>query len=110
MKGRSVQRPSPVVCTNRTNRTGLTMSADRGRPEVTFQGREDRFYPARRRGRAQRNPSRHRLFVTGFARAQPILQAVGSTRSRMTPTDIGPSRGMGISTQFHRRSSIGSIC
>jgi len=41
------------VGTNRTNRTGLTMSVDRGRPEVTFQGREDRFYPVRKSAFAQ---------------------------------------------------------
>jgi hypothetical protein len=29
--------------TNRTNRTGLTMSVDRGRAEVAFRGRQDRF-------------------------------------------------------------------
>ena len=39
--------------TNRTNRTGLTMSVDRGRPEVIFQGREDRFYPVRKSAFAQ---------------------------------------------------------
>jgi hypothetical protein len=33
-----------VAGTNRTNRTRLPMSVDRGRPEATFQGREDRFY------------------------------------------------------------------
>jgi len=32
---------SPVG-TNRTNRAGLVMSVDRGRPEVAFRGREDR--------------------------------------------------------------------
>jgi hypothetical protein len=36
------------VGTNRTNRAGLTMSVDRGRQEVTFQGRGDRFYPVRK--------------------------------------------------------------
>src|SRR5882757_4568605 len=39
--------------TNRTNRTGLTMSVDRDRPEVTLQGREDRFYPVRKSAFAQ---------------------------------------------------------
>jgi hypothetical protein len=39
--------------TNRTNLTGLTMSVDRRRPEVTFQGREDRFYPVRKSAFAQ---------------------------------------------------------
>jgi hypothetical protein len=33
---------SPIG-TNRTNRAGLTMSVDRGRPEVAFRGRQDRF-------------------------------------------------------------------
>ena len=30
--------------TKRTKRAGLTMSAVRGRPEVAFRGREDRFW------------------------------------------------------------------
>jgi hypothetical protein len=32
-----------AIGTNRTNRTGLTMSVDRGRAEVVFRGRQDRF-------------------------------------------------------------------
>jgi hypothetical protein len=33
---------SPVG-TSRTNRAGLTMSVDRGQPEVAFRGRQDPF-------------------------------------------------------------------
>jgi len=32
-----------LIGTNRTNRAGLAMSVERGRTEVAFRGRQDRF-------------------------------------------------------------------
>jgi len=43
---RGVQRS--VLGTKRSSRAGLMMSVDWDRAEVTFQGRGDRFYPARK--------------------------------------------------------------
>jgi len=38
-------RDTPAFGTNRTNRAGLTMSVVRGRPEMTFRGRQHRYWP-----------------------------------------------------------------
>jgi len=34
----------PLVGTKRTNRIGLMMSVDQVKPEVSFRGRQDRFW------------------------------------------------------------------
>jgi hypothetical protein len=40
---RCISSRMSLLVTNRTNRTGLTMSVDRGRAEVVFRGRQDRL-------------------------------------------------------------------
>jgi hypothetical protein len=40
---RCISSRMSLLGTNRTNRTGLTMSVDRGRVEVVFRGRQDRL-------------------------------------------------------------------